>query len=103
VLEKVLARVPDHPSALAALARLERDGADPRAYAQARLREAGVTADLGKRVDALLDAGRTLRDKVGDTEGARTAFGQVIEVEPANAEAIWALAELAAGGGELDV
>ncbi len=103
VLEKVLTRVPDHPSALAALARLARGGADPRAYAQARLREAGAAVDRGERVAALIEAGTTLRDKVGDAEGARAAFAQVLEVEPANPEATWALAALAAGGGDLDL
>jgi tetratricopeptide (TPR) repeat protein len=101
-LEKVLARVPDHPSALAALARLARAGADPREYADALQREASASVDVGAKVRALLEAGAVLRDRLEDVEGARAAFQEVVSLEPANAEAIWALSALVATSGDLE-
>src|SRR5262249_59690191 len=47
-LEKALQRVPDHPPALAALSRLA-VGLDPRAYAEARLREAAAAQDARRK------------------------------------------------------
>jgi tetratricopeptide (TPR) repeat protein len=98
-LEKALQHVPDHPSALAALSRLAR-GLDPRAYADARLREAAGAKDVAAKVAAYLSAGATLQGRLGDTEGARRAFQAVLELEPANAEAIWALSALAPSQAE---
>src|SRR5262249_19516124 len=98
-LEKALQRVPDHPSALAAPSRLA-VGLDPRAYAEARLREAAAAKDVGAKVAAYLSAGATLQGRVGDAEAARRAFQAVLELEPANAEAIWALSALAPSQAE---
>jgi tetratricopeptide (TPR) repeat protein len=99
-LERVLAVVPDHPSALAALAKLAR-GVDARAYADARLREAAGATDVAAKVAALLEAGEALRDRVGDEAGARDAFRRILELEPANAEATWALSAMVATGGDV--
>lgn len=100
-LEKALQRVPDHPSALAALSRLAL-GLDPRAYAEARLREAAAAKDVGAKVAAYLSAGATLQGRVGDADAARRAFQAALELEPANAEAIWALSALAPSQAEAE-
>jgi tetratricopeptide (TPR) repeat protein len=97
-LDRVLAKLPDHPSALAAMARLA-EATDPRAFAATRLREAAAVIDEQAKVAALLDAGRALRDRLDDPEGARDAFRRVLEIEPANAEAVWAMAAMVAEGG----
>ncbi|HKE17623.1 MAG TPA: tetratricopeptide repeat protein [Kofleriaceae bacterium] len=94
--------VPDHPTALKSMARLATAQKDPRTYADARLREAEILADVDAKVEALMDAGTTLRDQVGDIEGARRAFEKVLELRPYQAEATWALAGLVEQAGDLD-
>ena len=101
-LDKVLDRMPEHPTALALLAKLADGAGDPRTFAEARLREAAAAVDVGTKVSALLDAGVALRDRVSDVEGARRAFAAVLELEPANAEATWALSGLSTNVGDLD-
>jgi tetratricopeptide (TPR) repeat protein len=94
--------VPDHPTALKSMARLATAQKDPRTYAEARMREAGVLADVDAKVEALMDAGATLRDQCSDVEGARVAFEMVLELRPYQAEATWALAGLVEQSGDLD-
>jgi tetratricopeptide (TPR) repeat protein len=100
-VDEVLRRAPDHPSALAAAAKLA-SGDDPGTYAEARMREAAAAVDVGAKVQAYLEAGRTFRDRVGDLERAGAAFEQAHQLEPQSAEATWALAGLAAHGGHID-
>ena len=100
ILEQVLALVPDHPTALAALARLVEDTQDPRAYAEACLREADALTDRDAKVAALMKAGTTLRDRCDDVDGARGAFEAVLAVRPYHPDATWALAGLVAQGGD---
>lgn len=102
LLEEALALVPDHPTALAALARLAETQEDPRAYATARLREADAVSDPDAKVTALMAAGETLRDRCEDIDAARAAFEQVIELRPYHADATWALAGLVEQGGDID-
>jgi tetratricopeptide (TPR) repeat protein len=99
-LERALALVPDHPTALAALARLIEGERDPRAFAEARLREAEALEDIDAKVEALMDAGGTLRDRCGDIEAARAAFEAVLRVRPYHPDATWALAGLVEQGGD---
>jgi Tfp pilus assembly protein PilF len=99
-LERALALVPDHPTALAALARLIEGERDPRAFAEARLREAEALEDVDARVEALMDAGVTLRDRCADIEAARSAFEAVLRVRPYHPDATWALAGLVEQGGD---
>ncbi len=99
-LERALTLVPDHPTALAALARLIEDERDPRAFAEARLREAEALEDLDAKVEALMDAGTTLRDRCRDIEAARAAFEAVLRVRPYHSDATWALAGLVEQGGD---
>jgi tetratricopeptide (TPR) repeat protein len=99
-LEQALALVPHHPTAIAALARMTRDE-DPRAYAEARLREAAALTDVDARIEALLAAAEVLRDQCADPEAARRAFEAALRVQPAHAEATWALAGLVEQGGDL--
>src|SRR5262249_55549668 len=63
-LDEALRLVPDHPTALAQLANLTSPDEDPRAFAEAKLREAELVTDDDARIDALMLAGATLRDKV---------------------------------------
>ncbi len=70
-LEQALALVPDHPNALAALARLHRPDDDPAAFADAKLREADTATDDDNRIDALMAAGEVLRDRLDDPARAR--------------------------------
>lgn len=100
-LDRALQLVPDHPTALSVAAKVAGADADPRAYAAARLKEADALADVDDKVAALLDAGRTLHDKCNDYDGARDAFGRALALQPANAEATWALAGLVEEGGDL--
>jgi Tfp pilus assembly protein PilF len=97
-----LALVPTHPTALAMLARLADGDDDPRIFVDAKLREAEAATDDEARVAALYDAGVALRDRVGDTAGARAAFERVVAVRPYHADAVWALAGLIEQGGDPD-
>ncbi|ACY16641.1 tetratricopeptide repeat protein [Haliangium ochraceum] len=99
-LARALTLVPDHPTALAAQARLVEDERDPRAFAEARLREAEDLEDIDAKVAALMDAGLALRDRLDDIEGARAAFEAVLQVLPYQSEATWALAGLVEQGGD---
>ena len=101
-LERALALVPDHPNALAELTRLSREREDPRGFAEARAREGAATRDDSKAVEALLEAGATYRDQVGDLDAARGCFKKALERDPGNAEATWALAALASNGGNVE-
>ena len=101
-LERALELVPDHPTALSALAKLATSQKDPRTYAEARLREAEVLSDMDARIEALIDAGTTLRDDCADAGGARHAFERVLELRPYHAEATWALATLVEQTGDLE-
>ncbi|HEU5059858.1 MAG TPA: hypothetical protein VFU21_25180, partial [Kofleriaceae bacterium] len=102
VLAEALQLVPDHPTALSALAKLATEQKDPRTYAEARLREAEVLADMDARIEALMDAGVTLRDECRDGDAARHAFEKVLALRPFHADATWALAGLVEQTGELD-
>ncbi len=92
--------VPDHPTALAGLAPSREKSSDPRAYAEARLREAEALNDIDACVEAFMSAGRTLAEQVGDIEGARKAFARALSIHPCHAEATWALAGLVEQGGD---
>jgi Tfp pilus assembly protein PilF len=92
--------VPDHPTALQSMARLATAQKDPRTYAEARLREAEVLADVDAKVEALMDAGATLRDQCADVEGARRAFEKVLVLRPYQADATRALAGLVEQAGD---
>ena len=102
VLAEALQLVPDHPTALAALAKLATEQKDPRTYAEARLREADVLADMDARIEALMDAGTTLRDECRDVDAARHAFEKLLALRPYHADATWALAGLVEQTGDLD-
>ena len=102
VLAEALELVPDHPTALSALARLATEQKDPRTYAEARLREAEVLGDMDARIEALMDAGTTLRDQCHDVDGARRAFEKLLTLRPYHADATWALAGLVEQTGDLD-
>ena len=102
MLTEALELVPDHPTALSALARLATEQKDPRTYAEARLREAEVLGDMDARIEALMDAGTTLRDECRDVEAARRAFEKVLALRPYHADATWALAGLVEQTGDLD-
>jgi tetratricopeptide (TPR) repeat protein len=99
VIEEALNLVPNHPTALATLARLAEARHDPVAYAEAKLREADVHKDTDAKVAALIAAGKTLRD-IGDIDGARGAFERVLELRAYHPEATWALASLVEASGD---
>ncbi len=101
-LEQALEEVPEHPTALTTLARLAENQEDPRAFAEAKLREADALTDVDARVEALMAAGIALRDRVADADAARAAFAKVIELRPYHSRATWALAGLVEQGGDLE-
>jgi Tfp pilus assembly protein PilF len=101
-LDAALHLVPDHPNALALLTELARADLDPRAFADAKLREAERIADDDAKIDALMAAGEALRDGAGDPDAARAAFEKVLALRPYHAEATWALAGLIEKGGDRD-
>ncbi|MCE9573272.1 MAG: hypothetical protein K8W52_08955, partial [Deltaproteobacteria bacterium] len=99
-LDQALRLVPDHPTALAALVQLASPEDDPRAFAEAKLREASVAVDDDARIEALMAAGAALRDGCRDPQAARGAFEQVLARRPYHADATWALAGLIEQGGD---
>ncbi len=99
-LDAALELVPEHPTALALYAQLSSPEDDPRAFAEAKLREADATRDDDVRVEALMAAGAVLRDRVEDVDGARSAFERVLALRPYHSEGTWALAGLVEKGGD---
>ena len=99
-LARALELVPDHPTALAALARLTAGDEDPRAFIAAKLREADTASDDDVKIDALYAAGVALRDRTDDPAAARSAFERILALRPYHADAIWALAGLIEQGGD---
>ena len=99
-VDHALALVPEHPTALAVLADLASPDDDPRAFADAKLREAGAATDEDVRIAALMTAGDVLRTRAGDTAAARAAYERVLALRPYHADATWALAGLVEQGGD---
>jgi tetratricopeptide (TPR) repeat protein len=99
-IEQALALVPEHPTALAVLAGLASPDDDPRAFADAKLREAQAATDEDLRIAALMTAGDALRSRVGDTAAAQQAYERVLALRPYHADATWALAGLVEQGGD---
>ncbi|MDB4960727.1 MAG: Tetratricopeptide 2 repeat protein [Myxococcales bacterium] len=99
-IDAALALVPEHPTALAVLAGVASPDDDPRAFADAKLREADSAKDDDVRIAALMAAGEVLTMRVGDTAGARAAYERVLAQRPYHSEATWALAGLVEKGGD---
>jgi len=99
-VEHALALVPEHPTALAVLAQLASPDEDPRAFADAKLREAESTTDEDNQIAALMAAGDVLQQRVGDTAAARAAYERVLALRPYHADATWALAGQSEKGGD---
>ncbi|HEY0191091.1 MAG TPA: hypothetical protein VGC42_08210, partial [Kofleriaceae bacterium] len=93
-VDHALALVPEHPTALAVLAALASPDDDPRAFADAKLREADSAHDEDVRIAALMAAGDVLHARVGDLAAARVAYERVLALRPYHADATWALAGL---------
>jgi Tfp pilus assembly protein PilF len=101
-LDDALALVPEHPTALGLLATLASPDDDPRAFADAKLREADSARDDDLKIAALMAAGDVLQARVGDTSAARTVYDRVLALRPYHADATWALAGLVEKGGDPD-
>ncbi len=101
-VDHALSLVPEHPTALAVLADIASPDDDPRAFAEAKLREAERSADDDARIAALMAAGEVLQARVGDTGAARAAYERVLAIRPYHAEATWALAGMVEKGGDPD-
>jgi tetratricopeptide (TPR) repeat protein len=99
-IEQALQLVPEHPTALAVLAELASPDEDPRAFADAKLREADSARDEDNRIAALMAAGDVLQARLGDTADARDAYERVLALRPYHANATWALAGLVEQGGD---
>ena len=84
------------------LAELASPDDDPRAFADAKLREADSARDDDIQIAALMAAGDVLQSRVGDTAGARAAYERVLALRPYHADATWALAGLVEKGGDPD-
>jgi tetratricopeptide (TPR) repeat protein len=93
-VEAALDASPDNPAALAALARLHLKENDFQGYSATRVREARALKGRPEAVEALLDAGRVFREQLKDPEKARDCFQEALREDPANAEAMRALAAL---------
>jgi golgin subfamily B member 1 len=63
-------------------------------------RQLFLTEDAGERAARALEIGMLWRDKLQDPPRAMTAFERVIELDPNNAEALYALAPLYAMSGD---
>ncbi|MBP9086992.1 MAG: tetratricopeptide repeat protein [Kofleriaceae bacterium] len=99
-VDAAIALVPEHPTALALVAKLAATSEDPALLAQAKLRQAETAVDDDARVAALMEAGAALRDRNHDPAGAKTCFEQVLQLRPYHADATWALAGLVEQSGE---
>ncbi|HEX4449544.1 MAG TPA: tetratricopeptide repeat protein [Kofleriaceae bacterium] len=101
-IDEALALVPEHPTALAVLAQASSADEDPRAFADAKLREAESAQDEDNKIAALMAAGDVLHERVGDLGGAHAAYERVLALRPYHAEATWALAGLSEKGGDAE-
>jgi tetratricopeptide (TPR) repeat protein len=103
-VEAALKVAPEHPAALAALARLYLKENDFQGYAETRVRQARALRGSvqGGAALALLEAGRVYRDQLSLPEHAQTCFEEALVEEPTNAEALRALSTLFAGQGHWD-
>jgi tetratricopeptide (TPR) repeat protein len=101
-IDHALALVPEHPTALAVLAELSSADEDPRAFADAKLREADSVKDEDVKIAALMAAGDVLQSRVGDMAAAQAAYERVVALRPYHAEATWALAGLSEKSGDPD-
>jgi tetratricopeptide (TPR) repeat protein len=101
-IEAALALVPEHPTALGVLAQLASPDEDPRAFADAKLREADSAKDEDVKIAALMAAGEVLQSRVGDSGAAAAAYDRVLQLRPYHADATWALAGLSEKGGDPD-
>ncbi len=99
-IDHALSLVPEHPTALAVLAQLASPDEDPRAFADAKLREAESATDEDNKIAALMAAGEVMQSRVGDLAGAQAAFERALSLRPYHAEATWALAGLSEKGGD---
>jgi tetratricopeptide (TPR) repeat protein len=99
-IEQALALVPEHPTALAVLAELSNADEDPRAFADAKLREAESVSDVDVKIAALMASGEVQQSRVGDLAAAQAAFERVLQLRPYHAEATWALAGLSEKSGD---
>jgi len=99
-IDRALTLVPEHPTAIALLVELASPDDDPRAFADAKLREADSARDEDNRIAALMAAGDVLQARVGDTAAARGAYERVLALRPYHADATWALAGLVEKGGD---
>ncbi|MGE5184465.1 MAG: tetratricopeptide repeat protein, partial [Acidobacteriota bacterium] len=100
-IDRALELVPEHPTALAVLAQLASSDEDPRAFANAKQREADSSKDEDVKIAALIAAGDALAN-LGDLPAAAQAYERVLALRPYHAEATWALAGLSEKGGDLD-
>jgi tetratricopeptide (TPR) repeat protein len=99
-IDVALELVPEHPTALGVLAQLASPDEDPRAFADAKLREAESSTDADARIAALMAAGDVLHARVGDVAGAKAAYERALALRPYHTAATWALAGLVEKGGD---
>ncbi|MDX2088094.1 MAG: hypothetical protein SFX73_09595 [Kofleriaceae bacterium] len=99
-IEHALALVPEHPTALAVLSGIASPDDDPRAFADAKLREADGAKDEDLKIAALMAAGDVLQSRAGDLAGAQAAYERVLALRPYHADATWALAGMVEKGGD---
>jgi len=101
-IEAALALVPEHPTALGLLGQLQSPDEDPRAFANAKLRESESANDEDAKIAALMAAADVLSSRVGDLDGAQAAYDRVLVLRPYHADATWARAGLSQQGGDPD-
>lgn len=101
-IDEAIGLVPEHPTALAVLAQLSSPDEDPRAFADAKLREAESSTDEDVKIAALMAAGEVLQSRVGDLAAAQSAYERVLQLRPYHADATWALAGLSEKDGDAD-
>jgi Tfp pilus assembly protein PilF/SAM-dependent methyltransferase len=99
-IEAALALVPEHPTAIGLLGQLQSPDEDPRAFADAKLREADSAKDEDSKIAALMAAGDVLQARVGDLDAAQAAFDRVLALRPYHADATWARAGMHEKGGD---
>jgi len=101
-IDHALTLVPEHPTALAVLAGIASPDDDPRAFADAKLREADSAKDEDVQIAALMAAGDVLHTRAGDIAGAQAAYERVLALRPYHGDATWALAGMVEKGGDPD-
>ncbi len=93
-LEEVFRRQPDDPSVLEVLAQIYRRASSLRELSQVLWRQVSFAQDPARKRELLMELALLLEEKLQDQEGAVGAWKEIRKLDPADPQAIPALARL---------